>query len=371
MGTIANINGANITRLRVLQMGSNNMSCVLANALIEDGDTNKYVCSVENLVVSTDIPIFKAGTIAFIIVEVDPDADDIDQGAAVSLTPPSYYKCVVGPVYSFLDFVSQVQTFCDQYNVHTANNDTVGTIGVNSQLASKKQVGIVGDNDFWKEHIIYFPNEMGRIFDDLNGGEGAYHMYLQSTASVQVPRPKNDLWEEVNGILQWKNDPTDYLYFENAWDLGPSATISVKCKMDIFENRVGLIVDAVLPIPLQLFCVNANSTDNRKSFSKYAFLTLDFPEGRLSHKTIISGSIVSDEMEISQPLRTGIFRILGDSRNSVAKKLVPGQLQDHRYELLLIRKVANADGTVTLREEPLIFGIGDYWSMSVVFAKQV
>ena len=371
MGTIANINGANITRLRVLQMGSNNMSCVLANALIEDGDTNKYVCSVENLVVSTDIPIFEAGTTVFIIYEVDPD--DIVQGAALDDfgTLQSYYKCVVGPVYSFLDFVSQIQKFCDQYNVHTAIGDTSGTLGVDSQLASKKKLGILGDNDFWKQHILYFPNDMGRIFEGLNGGEDIYHLYLQSTASVQVPRQKDDLWEVVNGIKRWKNDPENYLYFDNAWDLGASATLSLKPKLDIFENRVGLIVDAVLPIPLQLFCVNANSTDNRKSFSKYAFLTLDFPEGRLSHKTIISGSIVSDEMEISQPLRTGIFRILGDSRNSVAKKLVPGQLQDHRYELLLIRKVSNADGTVALREEPLIFGIGDYWSMSVVFAKQV
>ena len=371
MGTIANINGANITRLRVLQMGSNNTSCVLANALIPDGDTNKYVCSVENLVVSTDIPIFEKGTTVFVIYEVDPD--DADVGVALDDfgTIQSYYKCVVGPVYSFLDFVSQIQHFCKRYNTHTAIDDTSGIIGVDAQLASKKQFGILGDNDFWKQHVIFFPNEMGRIFDGLNGGEGFYHMYLQSTASVQVPRQKDDLWEVVGGTLRWKNDPTDYMYFDTAWDLGASATISVKCKMDIFENRVGLIVDAVLPIPLQLFCVKANKQDTRKSISKYAFLTLDFPEGRLTHKTIITGARISDEMEISQPLRTGVFRILGDSRNSVAKQLIPGQLQDHRYEILLIRKVTNADGTVALKEERLVFGNGDYWKMDIVFAKQV
>ena len=141
--------------------------------------------------------------------------------------------------------------------------------------------------------------------------------------------------------------------------------------MDIFENRVGLIVDAVLPIPLQMFCVNANKNEHRKGASKYAFLTLDFPEGRLTHKTLITGSRISDDMEISQPLRTGVFRILGDSHNSLAKKLIPGQLQDHRYELMLIRKESNADGSVTLKEERLVFGLGDYWKMDVVFTKQV
>ena len=375
MGTIANINGANVTRLRVLQMGSNNTSCVLSNALIEDGDTNKYVCSVENLVVSTDIPIFEKGTTVFIIYEVHNEDqlggnlnfDDLEE-------LPSFYKCVVGPVYSFLDFVSQIQKFCDRYNRFSsaAVDETAGIIGVDSQLASKKQFGLHGDRDFWKKHVIYFPNEMGRIFDGLNGDEGFYHMYLQSAGSAILANlPKNDLWELHNGTIRWKEDPADYLYLEEDWNLGASVTLSVKCKMDIFEKRVGLIVDAVLPIPLQMFCVNANKGENRKAASKYAFLTLDFPEGRLTHKTIITGSRISDDMEISQPLRTGVFRILGDSRNSVAKKLIPGQLQDHRYELLLIRKETNSDGSVTLKEEKLMFGIGDYWKMDVVFTKQV
>jgi hypothetical protein len=38
---------------------------------------------------------------------------------------------------------------------------------------------------------------------------------------------------------------------------------------------------------------------------------------------------------------------------------------------MLIRKTANADGSVTLKEEKLMFGIGDYWKMDVVFTKQV
>jgi len=371
MGTIANINGANITRLMVLQMGSNNTSCVLSNALIPDGDTNKYVCSVENLVVSTDIPIFQKGTTVFVIYAIGADDDDGEELEEFE-NIQSYYKCVVGPVYSFLDFVSQIQHFCNRYNTHTAIDDTSGNIGVDAQLASKKQFGLSCDHDFWNQHVIFFPNEMGRIFDGLNGGEGFYHMYLpKNTVDLNA---NYDLVEEgiyAGDGIQWRVDPTDFMYFIDPWDFGARVTISVKCKMDIFENRVGLIVDAVLPIPLQLFCVKANKQDTRKSISKYAFLTLDFPEGRLTHKTIITGARISDEMEISQPLRTGVFRILGDSRNSVAKQLIPGQLQDHRYEILLIRKVTNADGTVALKEERLVFGNGDYWKMDIVFAKQV
>ena len=81
--------------------------------------------------------------------------------------------------------------------------------------------------------------------------------------------------------------------------------------------------------------------------------------------------IISDDMEIEQKLRTGVFKIVGDARNSVGKKLMSGQLQDHRYELMLIKKEPQADGSVTLKQEPIQFGPGDYWSMDVVFTKQV
>ena len=169
---------------------------------------------------------------------------------------------------------------------------------------------------------------------------------------------------------EWYVDPAAEMYFNNAWDLGPSATVSMKCKLDMFENRVGLSVDAVLPLPFEMFCMNSNSQDNNKGANRHAFLTLDFPEGNLTHKTIAS-SVLSDNLEISQKLRTGIFRIVGDSRNSVAKKLLPGQLQDQRYEIFLIRKRSQPDGTVKLVEEPLEFTTGDYWSMDVVFSKQI
>jgi len=377
MGTIANINGANVTRLRVLQMGSNNTSCVLQTALIADGDTNKYVCSVENLVLSTDIPIFPRGTTVFIICFVEPEVNlpfSIQFEEVHPENKNSHYKCVVGPVYSFLDFVSQIQVFCDRYNKHTINNDSQGTITVDATLASKKQFGIRGNQAFWGHHVLYFPNEIGRLFDvaptSLHGFENTYHMYLQD----DFDDDDKNLWE-INqyGTIVWRVDPRDYMYFDQipGWDLGINATVSISLKMDIFENRVGLVVDATLPIPLQMFCINANKRDHNKGSSKYAFLTLDFPEGKLTHKSFIKNSQVSDDFEMSQPLRTGLFRLISNSNNSVAKKMIPGQLQDHRYELLLIRKTTNSDGSVTIKEEPLVLSQADYWSMDIVFTKEV
>ena len=99
-------------------------------------------------------------------------------------------------------------------------------------------------------------------------------------------------------------------------------------------------------------------------------MTLDFPEEVLTTKTFVN-IVLSDDIEITQKLRTGIFQIVGDSRNSVAKKLMVGTLQDQRYELLLIKKIPQADGTVKLVDSPVEFSEGDFWSMDVVFTKQI
>ena len=372
MTTVANINGTNITRLRILQMGSNQSSCVLAQSPIDDNETGKYVVSVENLVISTDIPIFPKNTLAFIVFpsaanlpigvgdEVDPEFEDLD----------SCYKCYVGPVYSFLDFIYQVQKFCVKYN---QNALTVGTINIDSQLASKKHFGLRGSRLFWRQHILYFPDEMGRIFEGLLGGEGLYHNYLQFNPGVLEKVP---LWGD-RAVVQmpfatreWVVNPAAYLYYDQAWNLGASAVVSMKCKLDMFENRTGLSVDGVLPLPFEMLCLNSNKSDNAKGSLRHGFLRLDFPEGSLIHRTIVN-NVVSDDMEIDQKLRTGIFRIVGDSRNSVGKKLLQGQVQDQRYELFLIKKELQADGTVKLVEEPIKFTLGDYWSMDVVFTKQV
>ena len=79
------------------------------------------------------------------------------------------------------------------------------------------------------------------------------------------------------------------MFLEDPWEYGSTAVVTMKCKLDIFENRVGFIVDAVLPLPFELFSINSNATDTKKGASKYGFLTLDFPEGKLTHKTIYSG----------------------------------------------------------------------------------
>lgn len=370
MSTIANINGANLTRLRVLQMGSNISSCVLSQALIEDSQTSKYIVSVENLVVSTDIPIFKKGTMAFAIYPVDlanmpAIGDPVGEIEALN----EVYKCFVGPVYSFLDFVHQIEIFCIHYN---GSGTTAGTIDVDGRLASKKHFGLRGSPQFWNQHIIYFPDEIGRIFDGIYGEEGYYHNYQHRPMAPNAP--KESLWFPnvllPNVTREWNVAPANYLYGNNNWDLGAFATVTLKCKLDMFENRVALKIDAVLPLPFEMVVSNSNRTDNNKGANKYGFLTLDFPEGNLTHRSTVN-NVLSDNLEIDQTLRTGIFRIIGDSRNTVAKRLLPGQLQDHRYELFLIRKTPQADGSVKLLEEPVIFTNGDYWSADIVFTKQV
>ena len=362
MTTVANVNGANVTRLHVQQMASNICSCVLSQPPIPDNEVGKYIVSVENLVVNTDIPIFPKDTNAFSVI---PTAYDLPLGEGDFLDTDAGYTCVVGPVYSFLDFIHQVASFCEKYN---QNPNTNGRIGVDAQLASKKHFGLRGNRDFWKEHILYFPDEMGRIFDDLLGGEGLYHNYLHWDGAQT--EKESLLQEGVFYETEWRISPQDYLYYNHNWGLGDSAVVTMRCKLDIFENRTALVVDAVLPIPFELHCINNNKQDNSKGKSRHGFLTLDFPEAPLKHRTLVRG-IMSDDLEIEQVLRTGVFNIVGDARNSVGKKLMSGQLQDHRYELMLIKKEPQADGTVMLKQEPVKFGMGDYWSMDVVFTKQV
>jgi hypothetical protein len=363
MATIANINGTNITRLRILQMGTNTSRCMLSQAPIEDAQLNGYMCGVENLMISTDIPIFKSGTLVFVVFPLDEIEED-DR-----LFDPyeggSKYKCIVGPVYSFLDFLQQIETFCKRYN---ADNTTVGLCHVDSQLATQKHLGIRGTHAFWSSHILLFPNEIGRIFEDIEGGEDTYHTYLNrgilaKTSILHIP--------PIQPIdLRWSTDLDAYLYLDDPWLLGQSAVVSMKCKLDMFENRFGLVVDAVLPLAFEMFCLNSNKHERNKGSNKFSFLTLDFPEGNLSHRTIMNHTI-SDDIEISQRLRTGLFKIVTESVNSISKKLLPGTIQDQRFELLLVRKVSKADGTVQLVEEPVEFSSGDFWSMDIVFTKQV
>ena len=75
MTTLANINGANITRLRFQQMHTNVCKCVLMQPPVDDATTQQYIACVENLVVSTDIPIFPKDTVVFRVVDVVSGVD--------------------------------------------------------------------------------------------------------------------------------------------------------------------------------------------------------------------------------------------------------------------------------------------------------
>ena len=73
MTTHANINGANITRLRFQQMHTNTCHCVLMQPPVADSESQRYIAAVENLIVSSDIPIFKKNTTAFTVVDATRD----------------------------------------------------------------------------------------------------------------------------------------------------------------------------------------------------------------------------------------------------------------------------------------------------------
>ena len=381
MTTHANINGANITRLRFQQMHTNTCHCVLMQPPVADAESSRYIAAVENLIVSTDIPIFKRDTVAFTVVDVMNEDEKIPEAYAADddfkMPETDNLECRVGPVYSFSDFIHQVQTWCNRYNRDTA---LTGEINVDAQLATRKIFGLRGNHLFWGQHIIVFSTEVGRIFEGLLGADEFKHIYLFSNNGVAA-RTKVPLIGEVVNIPQpvaqkWLQNTYEFMYTQQDgtlqdWLLGDFVTISMPCKLDMFENRVGLQIDSVLPLPLELFVMNSNEQERNKGASRYNFITLDFPEGSLQHTTRLGGSSISDDIDIKQQVRTGLFQLVPNSHNSVAKKLMSGSLQSQRYELLLIRKVPQADGSVKLVPEPVDFSNGDFWSMDVVFTKQI
>ena len=372
MTTHANINGANITRLRFQQMHTNICQCVLMQPPVEDAESSRYIAAVENLIVSTDIPIFKKDTVAFTVVNVlEADGTTYDVDDDFKMPEEHNRVCRIGPVYSFSDFIHQVQAFCERYNRDTALVNR-GRINVDAQLATRKIFGLQGDNQFWGQHLLMFSKEVGRCFEGLIGEDGAQHNYLFYN-NGDANRQKVQL---IGADNLWEQDADDYMYTTSQgallnWGFGDFVTRAMPCKLDMFENRVGLQIDSVLPLPLELFVMNSNEQERNKGATRYNFITLDFPEGSLQHTTRLGGASISDDIDIKQQVRTGLFQLVPNSHNSVAKKLMVGSLQSQRYELMLIRKIPQADGSVKLVPEPVDFTNGDFWSMDVVFTKQI
>ena len=343
-----------------------------------DSESSKYIASVEKLIVSTDIPIFKKGTVAFTIVNVlNEDAGYVTNDVGDDFEMPeenlAHRQCTVGPVYSFTDFIHQVESWCLTYNRLVANE----IVHVDAQLASRKIFGLQGNRDFWALNIIMFSNDIGRVFEGLIGEDGLLHNYLFYD-NEDANRTKQPLIGSY-GVGQnnlWLEDADEYMYVTSMgalqdWNFGTHTTLAMPCKLDMFENRVGLQIDAVLPLPFEVFVINSNSKERNKGATQYNFMTLDFPEGALKQHTRLGGNSISDNIDIQQQVRTGLFQLVPNSHNSVAKKLMAGSLQSQRYELLLLRKVPQQDGTVKIVPEPVEFTNGDFWSMDVVFTKQI
>ena len=332
-GTIANINGSNVKRLTIEQFGSNLGAAVLQRDLLSD--TAKYDVTIESLFVSADIPIFPANTHVFDIIDVSIAF----LGEAVADAPK--LSCVIGPVYNWLDFSYQIQAFLDKSDTET--------VDLEGAMIPQKNLSFVAST-FWDKYVIYFTDQFAQIFENQT------------------------IWARSDTV----NTNTGYKIIEDGeWTAlieadytGERTVIQSGSRMDLFENRHRIRIDSVLSIPHELFAVGRKN-QNAQVSNRYTFMEFDFPKETLYTKFSIENGAISDNQSLSQILRTGIFRLIKPNLHSGLKKMLPGQSQDHRYELFLIRKRVQADGSVKLVEEPLPMSEGDYFHMVLLFTQEV
>jgi hypothetical protein len=368
--SIANINGTNITRLHVTQLGSNQTQCVLETALISDSDTSRYCVSLERLYLHTDIPIFPGNTKVFEIIVQGP----AKQNGQIIDNPLDHAVCIVGPVYNFLDFCQQVQVFFDRYN----SIEPLARIYVSGQMASKKLFAIRANEAFWTNRFIKFENTFGRLWETF-GTEGCYHTRVAGRGFA------DDCDVIVMGDIAAGQDP-ELVYYEDtnvlpAFVVNPTwaltygtefVSITLRNRSDFFENRIAIRIDSVIPVPFETFAVGTSVTDTTARGSKrHSFVQVDFPQETISHVMTTHVNRVSDTFEIKQDLQSGAFELVSNAMNTLGKTMIPGQLQNHRYEIFLVRKTIGADRKVTFTQEALDFESGDFFMLSLLFTKQV
>lgn len=340
--TIANINGANVKRLTIEQFGSNLGHTVLTRPLLSE--TAKFDVQIEDFFVSSDIPIYPADTHVFTIVETTL------AHAGDAWADQNQHDCVVGPVYNWLDFAYQIQEFLDSVA------DQVGEVSLEGSLIPQKNLSFKANAEFWGDKIIYFSDQFAEIFENSV-------VFLRQAADgsiVTANTVPKVLMIAANGTFTATVD-LDYI--------GGDICSESKSRMDLFENRHRLRIDSVLPLPHELFCVG-RLNESAKVSHRYTFMEFDFPKETLYTKVHIQNAKISDNQDLSQILRTGIFRLIKPSLHSGLKKMLPGQSQDHRYELFLIRKVIK-DGIVELREEKWPMSGGDFFRLVLLFTQEV
>ena len=370
--SVSNYNGTNVTRLHVSQLGSNQSSCSLSTPLIEDADTQKYTVSLERFYLHAHIPIFGADTKVF---EIITQGNLRIAGDPVDLAR-DHEICVVGPVYNFLDFCQQVQVFCERYN----SIEAAARLNVSGYMASKKVFALDGNEEFWSHKFIRLENTFGRMWE-VKGTENCYHERLSGdgfadhTSVIRMGDPTLGTGEDAASV--YYVDPyvlvSHHLF--NVWNTHygtPNVTISFKNRSDFFENRMALRIDSVIPVPFETFAVGTSKINNTAAGSKrHSFFEVDFPQENVSNALTTHTNRISDTFEIKQDLQSGAFELVGNGSNTLSKTMIPGQLQTHRFEILLVRKEIDENRKITFKAEPLAFKPGDFFMLSVLFAKQV
>ena len=350
--TVANITGANIKRLTIEQFGSNLSHAVLQNDLLSDA--SKYDVTIEEFFVSADIPILYENTHIFSVYKTNiaVPGDDLEDDDADEV------PCYIGPCYNWLDFTYQIQDFLDR-EINLGGVE----VYIQGSLIPQKNLSFNGNAAFWEEHIIHFTTAYATIFEfqtlfartDANGD-------LVSTNTKDADGNYYKMLEQ-HIVLEYTNLVSlDFV--------GEPTAIMSKGRLDLFENRHRIRIDSVLSLPHELYAVGKKNQSAEVS-NRHVFMEFDFPKETLWNKFAIENGTISDNQQLSQILHTGVFRLIKPNLHSGLKKMMPGQSQTHRYELFLIRKRIQYDGTIKLIEEPLVMSGGDFFRLVLLFTKEV
>lgn len=353
--TTANLRGSILKRLAIEQMGSNLSEGTLTTPLLEDA--GKYNVQIENFFVLSDVPIYPANTI---VCGIMPRGDE---GTAypLELVTGSRHLVVVGPCYSWLDFCSQIQTSLGKFS----SEQNHGVVGVDGRFMTQKKLAFRGDLDFWQENVIEFVDPFGSIF-------GIKPLFLQNNNFYII--------SYLTILEQLDNHPILTVTLGNlvynlaqilAFPAGQTTHIhAVETRMELFENRHRIRIDCVLPLPHELYGVGMKNESTRMS-NRYTFMEFDWPNEQMHCVTHTQGTQFEEKYGIEQRVLTGSMQIIKPGLHSGLKKMLVGQTQTHRYQLFIIRKEVQTDGTVKLIERPWPMSEGDYFYLSLLFVKDV
>ena len=358
MSTIANINGSDVRRLNVIQLGSSIASTVLQTSLLDESQTQNYTVGVERFTLHTDIPILPKDTELWTLYKIGDHVTSplIEDNEEVKRT------CVVGPVYNFADLLEQIAQWCKTVSTVL---DNLARIEVDGIEASRKNIGLRGNYPLWSNYMLIATPTFEKLFK-VKYPHG--QIFLNHPTYTGAEGLVDENWDNLvdPAIRSYKGrDALQWALFNSG-----SATIVLNERTSNFENRLQIRIDSVLPVPFETLVISTKHDQRSKSQKRYNFLSIDWPKEHFQH-TMINTDILSDEIRLTEPIYTGRMTPIVKNLNSFGQNLMVGSTQDHRYELFLIRKVINDDYTVKQQEERIEFKPGDYFELSLVFTKQV